>query len=147
MNKFVDEDNINKDGIFQGCDGLLDLDRVKEEFRPQGKSYAIKCKRCGAKNEALLEWPEIVLIAENMDANNPILPVGFHLARDANNAAVPSFVGKCQQCAVGTIIVPMPIQTARAEINNAVQTNQLSRDNLAQYKQRAIQAIAQYQRR
>lgn len=86
-----------KNGIFAASEGLDALDSVTKKFESHGAGiiYVSQCNYCGAPQETLVEWPELVAIAHKRVIQ------GWYVDRKNGMFRVNQKCWRCQQ-------VPLP---------------------------------------
>lgn len=81
-------------GVLDGA-GLKDYDRVKTAVHPEGVKVGLKCWACNKGGNLVLEWPEVITVAENGQGVKPVLPQGWQFSQRNHDA----FVAKpCPRC-------------------------------------------------
>lgn len=75
--------------------GLDDYEGLKEEVKPEGIEVKLNCWGCNRPREVVIEWPEVILVAENKQGAPPVLPPGWKYSAN-NHTAYIAF--NCRGC-------------------------------------------------
>jgi len=120
--------------------GLRDYEGIETTIGVEGARVVLNCRRCNRKKQVVVEWPELIILAENGPGKSPLLPTGWNFSEKNRTAYVPM---RCNSCGNDTgIAIHMAPDEARGHVNAALNAGLVNRQQVAQIQQQVNGARA-----
>lgn len=104
---------IREGGGILDSHGLSDYEGIQTAVVPEGAGVVLNCRRCNKKRRVIVEWPELVILAENGPGRRPILPPGWKFSENNRDAYVQL---NCASCGNPGYAVHMTPQEAKMHV-------------------------------
>lgn len=90
--------------------GLRDYEGIETAVIPEGAGVILNCRSCNKKRRVVVEWPELVVLAENGPGARPLLPQGWVFSQNNLDAYVQLRCGGCGQPGFAVHMTPQEAQ-------------------------------------
>lgn len=91
------DDDDSRNGILHGA-GVRDYDSISHTVEQAGVKVKLNCWACNVPCDVVLEWPEVITVAENRPGTPPLLPTGWAYSPKNKDAYVSI---PCRRCSKG----------------------------------------------
>jgi hypothetical protein len=117
---FNDEDKLEGGGGILQSSGLREFDSVQEKVVADGLEVEMSCPHCGRKKQIVVEWPELIVLAQNASGLPPLLPEGWYFSPE-NGTAFTAL--KCNSCGKEkALVVHLTPEDAQVHVKTGMNT-------------------------
>ena len=108
---FLDGDAaVREGGGILNSHGLDDYEGISTSVVPEGAGVLLNCRNCNKKRKVIVEWQELVVLAENGPGRRPIMPPGWKFSQNNLDAYVQLNCTKCGQPGFAVHMTPQEAQ-------------------------------------
>lgn len=130
---------IREGGGILESHGLRDYEGIETSVIVEGAGVVLNCRRCNKKRRVVVEWPELVILAENGPGRRAILPQGWRFSENNKDGYVQL---NCSSCGSPGYAVHMTPQEAQAHVGAGLKAGLISPQLVQQYQRQVAQMRA-----
>ena len=113
------EAGVSEGGILDSA-GLRDYDGIQTAVVKDGAGSTLNCRFCNKKRRVDVEWGELVVLAENVPNQPPVLPPNWQYSQ-ANATAYTTL--QCPSCGKPGFSIHMTPQEAQSHVRAGLSAN------------------------
>ena len=125
---------IREGGGILDSHGLRDYESIETSVIVEGAGVILNCRSCNKKRRIIVEWPELVVLAENGPGRRPILPPGWKFSENNRDGYVQL---NCTSCGKPGYAVHMTPQEAQTHVKAGLSAG-LIRPQMVQHYQNQV---------
>lgn len=133
------EAGVQEGGGILDSQGLRDYEGIETRLEGPspphhqgGVAVTLNCRHCNKKRKVILEWPEIIVVADNGPGKRPLLPQGWKFSQNNLDAYV---MLPCPSCGQPGFAIHMTPEEAQQHVRSGVNSGLLNPQAVQQLQQ------------